>query len=68
VRKERDMQEKAYANVAWTVEDVIQNCRQLEIEVTRDAARSVLAIPERSVVDAMVKVGWEFIEDALAQG
>lgn len=59
------MQEKTYANVEWTVDDVIENCKQFGIQTTKDTAKRVLALTERDIVDAMVKAGWQVIEDAL---
>jgi hypothetical protein len=59
------MRRKNYANVEWTVEDVIENCEQFGIQVTKDTAKKVLALAEHDIVDAMVEAGWQVIEDAL---
>ena len=61
------MQKQSYANVEWTVDDVIENCEQFEIQVTKDTAKKVLAHAERDIVDAMVEAGWQVIEDALLE-
>jgi hypothetical protein len=61
------MRQKTYANVEWTVDDVIENCQELGIKITKDTAKKVLARTERDIVDAMVQGGWQVIEDALQQ-
>ena len=61
------MQKQNYAKVVWTIEDVIENSNQFEIQITKDAAKRVLAHEERRIVDAMVKAGWQVIEESLMQ-
>lgn len=61
------MQKRHYAKVQWTGNDVIQNCKQFDIEITRESARKVLRLKERDIVDAMVQAGWQVIEDTLLQ-
>jgi hypothetical protein len=61
------MQKESYANVEWTVDDVIENCEQFGIQATKDTAKKVLALAERDIVDAMVDAGWQVIENALLE-
>jgi hypothetical protein len=61
------MQKQGYANVEWTVDDVIENCKQFGIQVTKDTAKKVLALAERDIVDATVNAGWQVIEGALLE-
>jgi hypothetical protein len=61
------MRRKNYANVEWTVDDVIENCEQFGIQVTKDTAQKVLALAEHDIVDAMVTAGWQVIEEALLE-
>lgn len=61
------MKENNYARVEWTIDDVIENCKQFGIPITKDAAKKVLALTERDIVDAMVSAGWQVIEEALLE-
>ena len=61
------MPKQNYANVSWSVDDVIENTKQFGIQITKDDAEKVLAIKERRIIDAMVEAGWLIIEDALME-
>jgi hypothetical protein len=54
-----------YAATEWTVDDVMQNAQQYEIEVTKRQAQRVLQSEESHIMDAMVQAGWNVIEEAL---
>ncbi|HHT9120975.1 MAG TPA: hypothetical protein ACFYD3_10600 [Candidatus Hypogeohydataceae bacterium YC41] len=61
------MQKQNYAQVCWIADDVVENCKQFGIRITKNDAKKVLAQEERHIVDAMVEAGWQVIEDALLQ-
>ncbi len=59
------MEDRNYAKIEWAIDDVVENAKELEIQITKDTARKVLATKERRIMDAMVVAGWQVIEDAL---
>ena len=61
------MAKQGYANIEWTVNDVLQNSKQFGIPIARDEAKEILIKEERHIVDAMLTAGWQVIEDALLQ-
>ena len=61
------MLKQIYANVEWTVNDVMENSKQFGIQITKADAEKVLKIEEGRIIDAMVEAGWLIIEDALME-
>jgi riboflavin biosynthesis pyrimidine reductase len=59
------MPRKVYADIGWTIDDVIDNSKQFGIRITKIDAKKVLKLEERHIADAMVEAGWNIIEDAL---
>ncbi len=54
-----------YATVSWSVDDVIENAREVGIRIHKERAKKLLRRRERYIEDAMVEAGWEVIELAL---
>jgi hypothetical protein len=54
-----------YATVSWIPEDVIENARELGLEVKKREATLLLRRAERRIAAAMVETGWSVILEEL---
>lgn len=61
------MRRQIYAKVWWTVEDISEEARENEINLTTDEARQLLESLERRLEEAMIPAGWTVIQNALSE-
>ena len=58
---------KRYAKTQWCAADVLGEASRKGIKLTPDQASKLLADNENHIIDAMVRAGWEVIEEAISE-
>lgn len=56
---------KNYANVCWTIDDVINNSKGIGIHIKQSDAKKILILKEKHIIDAMLSAGWQIIENSV---
>jgi len=61
------MARRAYAEVWWTVQDILDAAKENEVELTKNEARQLLTSVEKGLEGSMIAAGWTVIENALSE-
>jgi hypothetical protein len=66
-KEENQMTRQVYAKVWWSVDDVSEEARENDINLTKDEAHQLLESIEKRLEETMIGAGWTVIQDALSE-